>query len=62
MSHAVKRSAAAVARLLRKAIPGRGWRRYAIGGLVVALGVSGAFAAVDALPAQAAHGLPAQPA
>jgi pimeloyl-ACP methyl ester carboxylesterase len=62
MSHAVKRSAAAVARLLRKANPARGWRRYAIGGLVVALGVSGAVAAVDALPAQAAHGLPAQAA
>ena len=62
MSHAGKRSAAAVARLLRKAIPARGWRRYAIGGLVVAFGVSGAVAAVDALPAQAAHGLPAQTA
>jgi pimeloyl-ACP methyl ester carboxylesterase len=59
MSHAVKRSAVAVARLLRKAIPGRGWRRYAIGGLVIALGASGAFAAVDALPAQAAHGVSA---
>ena len=62
MSHAGKRSAAAVARLLRKAIPARGWRRYAIGGLVVAFGVSGAVAAVDAPPAQAAHGLPAQTA
>jgi pimeloyl-ACP methyl ester carboxylesterase len=62
MSHAGKRSAAAVARLLRKAIPARGWRRYAIGGLVVTFGVSGAVAAVDALPAQAAHGLPAQTA
>ena len=60
MSHAIKRSAAAVAWLLRKAVPGRGWRRYAIGGLVVALGVSGAVAAVAAVPAQAAHGQPAQ--
>jgi pimeloyl-ACP methyl ester carboxylesterase len=60
MSHARKRSAAAVARLLRKAVPGRGWRRYAIGGLVVALGASGAVAAVAAVPAQAAHGQPAQ--
>lgn len=60
MSHAVKRSAAAAGRLLRKANPARGWRRYAIGGLVVALGVSGTVAAVSALPAQAAHGLPAQ--
>src|ERR1700685_1504850 len=62
MSHAGKRSAAAVARLLHKANPARGWRRYAIGGLVVALGVSGAVAAIDAAPAQAAHGLPAQAA
>ena len=61
MSHAGKRSAAAVARLLRKANPARGWRRYAIGGLVVALGVSVTVMAVDA-PAQAAHGLPAQAA
>lgn len=60
MSHAGKRSAAAVARLLRKANPARGWRRYAVGGLVVALGVSGAVAAIDAPPAQAAHELPAQ--
>ena len=62
MSHAGKRSAAAIAGLLRKANPARGWRRYAIGGLVVAFGVSGAVAAVDALPAQAGHGLPAQAA
>ena len=60
MSHAIKRSAAAVAGLLRKANLARGWRRYAIGGLVVALGVSVTLAAVGAQPAQAAHGLPAQ--
>ena len=62
MSHGVKRNAAAVVRLLRKANPARGWRRCAIGGLVVALGVSGAVAAVDVLPAQAAHGQSAQAA
>src|ERR1700723_2986431 len=62
MSHAGKRSAAAVSRLLRKANPARGWRRYAVGGLVIALGASGAVAAVDALPAQAAHGQPAHTA
>ena len=60
MSNAIKRSAAAVARLLRNASLARGWRRYAIGGLVVALGASGAVAAVAAAPAQAAHGQPAQ--
>src|ERR1700689_5676118 len=62
MSHAIKRSAAALAGLLRKANLARGWRRYAIGGLVVALGVSVTVAAVGAQPAQAAHGLPAQAA
>ena len=62
MSHAVKRSAAAVTRLLRKANPARGWRRFAIGGLVVALGTSGTVAVIDALPAQAAHSSPAQAA
>jgi pimeloyl-ACP methyl ester carboxylesterase len=55
MAQGVKRSAAAVMRLLRNANPARGWRRYAIGGLVVALGTTGVLAAVGALPAQAAH-------
>jgi pimeloyl-ACP methyl ester carboxylesterase len=55
MSLGVKRSAAAAARLVRKAIPARGWRRYATGGLVVALGGFGTVAAVNVLPAQAAH-------
>lgn len=55
MSHGVKQSAAAVGRLLRKAMPGRGWRRYATGGLVVTMGVFGTVAAVSAQPAQAAH-------
>jgi pimeloyl-ACP methyl ester carboxylesterase len=62
MSLGVKRSVAAVTRLLRKAIPARGWRRYATGGLVVALGGFGTVAAVNVLPAQAAHSLPAQAA
>jgi pimeloyl-ACP methyl ester carboxylesterase len=57
MSHALKRSAAAAARLLRGVSPRRGRRRYAIGSLVVALGVSGAITAAVAGPAQAAHGL-----
>jgi pimeloyl-ACP methyl ester carboxylesterase len=48
----VKRMAAAGAELLRKSIPARGWRRYAAGGVVVALA---AFGTVTALPAQAAH-------
>jgi pimeloyl-ACP methyl ester carboxylesterase len=55
MSLGVKRGAAAAARMLGKAIPRRGWRRYASVSLVVVLGVFGTVAAVDALPAQAAH-------
>jgi pimeloyl-ACP methyl ester carboxylesterase len=62
MSLRVKRSAATVARLLRKGIPARGWRRYATGGLVIALGGFGTVAAVNVLPAQAAHVLPAHAA
>jgi pimeloyl-ACP methyl ester carboxylesterase len=55
MSLGAKRGAAAVARMLRKAIPARVWQRYAGGGLVVVLGVFGTVAAVSAMPAQAAH-------
>jgi pimeloyl-ACP methyl ester carboxylesterase len=52
MSLRGKQMAAAGAGLLRKAIPARGWRRYATGGVVLALA---AFGTVTALPAQAAH-------
>jgi pimeloyl-ACP methyl ester carboxylesterase len=62
MSLGVKRSAASVARLLRKAIPARGWRRYATGGLVVTMAGFGTVTAVNVLPAQAAHSAPAQAA
>src|ERR1035438_8258028 len=62
MSLGVKRSVAAVTRLLRKAIPARGWRRYATGGLVVSLAGFGTVTAVNVLPAQAAHSAPAQTA
>lgn len=55
MSLRVKRMAAAGAGLLRKAIPARGWRRYATGGIVVALAAFGTVTAVTAQPAQAAH-------
>jgi pimeloyl-ACP methyl ester carboxylesterase len=55
MSLRVKRVAAAGAGLLRKGIPGRGWRRYAVGTVVVALAATGTVAATGALPAQAAH-------
>jgi pimeloyl-ACP methyl ester carboxylesterase len=55
MSLRVKRTAAAVPGLLRKAIPTRGWRRYTAGGIVVALAAAGTLTAVTALPAQAAH-------
>jgi pimeloyl-ACP methyl ester carboxylesterase len=57
MSLRVKRIAAAGAGLLRKASPARGWRRYAAGGIVVALA---AWGTVAALPAQAAHEQSAQ--
>jgi pimeloyl-ACP methyl ester carboxylesterase len=53
MSLRVKRMAAAG--LLRKAIPARGWQRYATGGVVVALAAAGAVAAGTATPAHAAH-------
>jgi pimeloyl-ACP methyl ester carboxylesterase len=55
MSLRVKRMAAAGAGLLRKAIPARGWRRYATGGIVVALAAFGTVTTVTAVPAQAAH-------
>ena len=51
----VKRVTAAGAGLLRKAIPARGWRRYATGGIVVALAAAGTVTAVTAQPAQAAR-------
>jgi len=59
MSLRVKRVVAAGAGLLRKANPARGWRRYATGGIVVALA---AWGTVAALPAQAAHEQSAQAA
>jgi pimeloyl-ACP methyl ester carboxylesterase len=62
MSLRVKRIAAAGAGLLRKAIPARGWRRYATGGMVVALAAFGTVTAVTAVPAQAAHEQSAQAA
>jgi pimeloyl-ACP methyl ester carboxylesterase len=52
MSLAVKQMTRAVVGLTRKAIPARGWRRFAVGGTVLALT---AFGTVTALPAQAAH-------
>jgi pimeloyl-ACP methyl ester carboxylesterase len=55
MSLRVKRMTAAVAGLLRKAIPARGWRRYATGGIVVALAAFGTVTAVTAQSAQAAQ-------
>ena len=60
MSLRVKRTTAAGAGLLRKAIPARGWRRYAVGGVVAAMAATGTVAAVGALPAQAAHTQPAK--
>lgn len=62
MSLRVGRMAAAGTGLLRKAIPARGWRRYAAGAIVVALAASGTVAATGALPAQAAHVRTAQAA
>jgi pimeloyl-ACP methyl ester carboxylesterase len=47
--------ASAGIRLLRNAIPARGWRRYAVGTIVVALAASGTVTATGALPARAAH-------
>src|SRR5271165_2666100 len=55
MSLRVKRMAAAGAGLLRKAIPTRVWRRYAVGTIVVALAATGTVTAIGAQPAQAAH-------
>jgi pimeloyl-ACP methyl ester carboxylesterase len=54
----MKRMAAAAARLPRKAIPARGWRRYATTGIVVALAAFGTITAVTTVPAQAAHTQP----
>src|SRR5258707_7923134 len=62
MSLRAKRMAAAGAGLLRKAIPARGWRRYAVGTIVVALAATGTVTATGALPAQAAHMRAAQTA
>jgi len=61
MSHGVNERAAAVKRTLQKAIPGRGWRRLAAGGMVAVLAALGIVAAVSTQPAQAAH-RSAQPA
>jgi pimeloyl-ACP methyl ester carboxylesterase len=55
MSLKVKWMAVAGAGLLRKAIPARGWRRYAAGTIVVALAATGTITATGALPAQAAR-------
>ncbi len=55
MSLGWKRSTAAVARILRKTMPARGWRRYASGGLVIVLGIFGTVVGASALPVQAAH-------
>jgi pimeloyl-ACP methyl ester carboxylesterase len=52
MSLTVKRITASGAGLVRKAVPARVRRRYAVGGAVLALA---AFGTVTALPAQAAH-------
>jgi pimeloyl-ACP methyl ester carboxylesterase len=59
MSLGVKRSAAAIGRPLRKAIPARGWRRYVTGSLVIALAAFGSVEAV-ATPAHAARAGAAQ--
>jgi pimeloyl-ACP methyl ester carboxylesterase len=50
----VKRKAAAGAGLLQKAVPARGLRRYAVGGVVLALAAAGTVTAATQ-PAQAAH-------
>ncbi len=62
MSLRVRSVAAAGAGLLRKAIPARGWRRYAVSTIVVALAATGTITATGALPAQAAHVQAAQTA
>jgi pimeloyl-ACP methyl ester carboxylesterase len=58
----IERMAAAGAGLLRKAIPARGSRRYAVGAIVLALAATGTVTAIGALPAQAAHVRTAQTA
>ncbi len=55
MSLGLKRSTAAATRMSRKAIAVRGWRRYISVSVVAVLSVFGAGAAINALPAQAAH-------
>ncbi len=57
MSLGSKQSMADVARILRKAIPARGWRRYAISGFATVLAVFGTVAAVNAQAAPA-HSTP----
>lgn len=52
MSLTVKQMASAGAGLVRKAVPARGWRRYVVGGTVLALA---AFGTVTVQTAQAAH-------
>jgi pimeloyl-ACP methyl ester carboxylesterase len=53
MSFGLKQNLADVALILRKAIPARGWRLYAISGLTAVLVVFGTAAAVNAQPTQA---------
>jgi pimeloyl-ACP methyl ester carboxylesterase len=48
--------AAAGAGLPRKAVPARGWRRYAAGSAVITMAAFGTVTAVTSVPAQAAHG------
>ena len=62
MSLKAERMAAAGAGLLRKAIPARGWRRYAAGAAVAVLAAAGTVTATGALPAQAARVQAAHPA
>jgi pimeloyl-ACP methyl ester carboxylesterase len=57
----LRRGAVAIGSAM-KAIPGRGWRRWAVGTMVVALAATGTVAATGALPAQAAHVRAAQAA
>lgn len=59
MSLGSRHSMAEMGRVLRKANPARGWRRYAIGGVLPVIGVLGTVATVSATPTSApasAHG------
>jgi len=57
----LRRGAVAVGSAM-KAIPGRGWRRYAAGTMIVALAAAGTVTATGTLPAQAARVQAAQAA